>query len=240
MVEYISMFFVLSGFICALLIKFDINLYYPQKMKIMGPVWILTGLWANLIGTFTYFKIGRNKNNANMPNIPMPKNMANMSMDMPMDMGMHDSKPLWQKVIVSTLHCGAGCTLADIIGEWATIFFPVVIANSSILGQWTLDYFLALFIGVGFQYAAIKPMENLPVGKTIMKAFKIDFFSLTSWQVGMYGWMAIAIFYFNNGNMLDKTSWYFWFMMQIAMFCGFLTAYPTNWLLIKLGIKKVM
>lgn len=29
-------------------------------------------------------------------------------------------------------------------------------------------------------------------------------------------------------------------MMQIAMMCGFLTAYPVNWWLIKTGIKERM
>jgi Domain of unknown function (DUF4396) len=32
----------------------------------------------------------------------------------------------------------------------------------------------------------------------------------------------------------------FWFMMQIAMICGFLTAYPVNWWLIQTGIKEKM
>ncbi len=30
----------------------------------------------------------------------------------------------------------------------------------------------------------------------------------------------------------------FWFMMQIAMVCGFLTAYPVNCWLIRTGIKE--
>jgi hypothetical protein len=32
----------------------------------------------------------------------------------------------------------------------------------------------------------------------------------------------------------------FWFMMQIAMLFGFLTAYPMNWWLIRKGIKEAM
>ena len=32
----------------------------------------------------------------------------------------------------------------------------------------------------------------------------------------------------------------FWFMMQVAMACGFLTAYPMNWWLVKAGIKTAM
>ena len=32
----------------------------------------------------------------------------------------------------------------------------------------------------------------------------------------------------------------FWFMMQIAMVCGFVTSYPVNWWLIRTGLKKKM
>ncbi len=71
-----------------------------------------------------------------------------------------------------------------------------------------------------------------------MRAFKVDFFSLTSWQVGMYSWMAIAIFVIYNN--LPKNSFNFWFMIQIAMMFVFFTSYPVNYILIKKGIKKGM
>ena len=32
----------------------------------------------------------------------------------------------------------------------------------------------------------------------------------------------------------------FWFMMQIAMAIGLVTAFPSNWWLIKKGIKEAM
>ncbi len=32
----------------------------------------------------------------------------------------------------------------------------------------------------------------------------------------------------------------FWFMMQIAMLFGFITAYPVNWWLLRKKIKEVM
>jgi hypothetical protein len=39
---------------------------------------------------------------------------------------------------------------------------------------------------------------------------------------------------------LSKTGPVFWFMTQIAMVCGFATAYPVNWLLLRRGIKEAM
>ena len=35
------------------------------------------------------------------------------------------------------------------------------------------------------------------------------------------------------GAQLETATVEFWFMMQIAMLCGFATAYPVNWWLIR-------
>lgn len=230
-------------------------------MKIMTPVWILTGLWGSYLGLLVYLLAGRSPER-NMETMNMSEMKTDMNMDMDMDMGKDDDmgnmkmdmkmdmdmdkdmassslhpKPV--KVCLSTLHCGAGCTLADLIGESLTIGIPLVIAGSALVGQWTIDYILALVIGILFQYAAIQPMLHLKTGKALLRALRIDFLSLTSWQIGMYGWMAITSFLLYPQG-LSKGSLEFWFMMQIAMFCGFLTAYPVNWFLIKKGIKPSM
>jgi hypothetical protein len=42
------------------------------------------------------------------------------------------------------------------------------------------------------------------------------------------------------GVRLEVNSVEFWFMMQIAMLCGFATSYPVNWWLIKAGLKEKM
>lgn len=54
----------------------------------------------------------------------------------------------------------------------------------------------------------------------------------------MYSWMAVATFILFKDESLEKTSWTFWFMMQIAMLLGFMVSYPVNAWLIKSGIKK--
>ena len=162
-------------------------------------------------------------------------------MDGMSDMPGMKGRPRWQSVVLSTLHCGAGCTLADIIGEWFLFFVPVAIGGSILAGTWVVDYLLALAFGIGFQYAAIRGMERtLPRGEAIRRAAKADILSLTAWQAGMYGWMAVAIFALNDGEAMPRTSFVFWFSMQVAMACGFLVALPVNILLIRAGIKKGM
>lgn len=78
------------------------------------------------------------------------------------------------------------------------------------------------------------PLRKLSVGEGLRAALKADTLSVTAWQVGMYGWMALVTFEI-FGRELSKTGPVFWFMMQIAM-----TAYPFNASLIARGTKEAM
>lgn len=256
MLNLIAVFLVCSGIGIAVHIAIDLT-HRPQSMKIMNAVWILTALWGSYLALWAYNKFGQaapmEKKNAGMKmeNVDMKMENAGMKMDMSgmaeMDMSSMDmsgmegmKRPHWQSVALSALHCGAGCTLADIIGEWFTNYVPVTVAGSQLLGNWVLDFVLALIIGIYFQFYAIREMEKISVGNALTRAFKADFFSLLSWQIGMYGWMAIVSFGLFVNEPLPKDTWMFWFMMQLAMLFGFLCAYPMNALLIKLGVKKGM
>ncbi len=120
-----------------------------------------------------------------------------------------------------------------------TLLFPAVLFGRPLFAAWLLDYIFAFVIGIAFQYYTIQPMRHLSVRKGIIAAIKADTLSLTAWQIGMYGWMAISVFLI-FGHELEKTGPVFWFMMQIAMLAGFITAYPVNWWLLRSGIKEPM
>lgn len=216
LLEILSAFFVLSGILVALLIALDIR-RHRQPMKIMEAVWPLTGLWGHWFAWASYRIFGKSTSGP-----------------------MSDSMSKSRSVALSTLHCGAGCTLADILGEWFTFFVPLSIGGSFLAGQWVLDFVLALLLGVYFQYSAIRGMERISPAKAFSKALKADFFSLTAWQIGMYTWMAFVIFLIRDGSSFPKTTWTFWFMMQIAMGIGFFFSFPVNRLLIRTGIKHEM
>lgn len=224
----IYIIFLALGFISAAIIVADQYIGgRKHEMGIMNIVWPLTALWASIVGLIAYYAFGRARRS-----MPMPMPMT-MKMPMKMDMPMATHRPMWQQVALSALHCGAGCTVADISGEWLASLLSI-----GLIFGWAVDYVLALIIGIMFQYAAIRSMETISIKQGYLKALKVDFWSLTSWQIGMYGWMAIAIFVI--GIPIDRFSSEFWFMMQVAMLVGFITSYPTNWLLIKYGIKKGM
>ena len=223
----IAIISLLIGLISALIILIDI-LSHPQHMMIMNIVYPVTGLYAGPLALLVYFTIGRKSTKKVVmkakENDEKPPNKK---------------KPFWQSVIVGALHCGSGCTLGDIVAEGILLLWPLYLFGKKIFGSWAVDYVLAFAIGIIFQYFSIKPMKNLSPKEGIKAAVKADTLSLTSWQIGMYGWMAIATFVIFKHE-LEATKPLFWFMMQIAMLLGFLTAYPVNWFLLKKKIKEVM
>jgi len=188
-------------------------------MWIMDIVWPVTALYSGPLGLWAYFKVGT----------PSTKNTSKDQ----------EQKPFYQSTAVGALHCGAGCSLGDLTAEWALFFWPLTLFGMKIFATWTVDYVLAFLFGIAFQYFTIKPMKNLSVKDGLLAALKADTLSLTAWQVGMYGWMAIVVFVI-FGHELEKTNPTFWFMMQIAMLFGFITSYPVNWFLLKRKIKEAM
>ncbi len=67
--------------------------------------------------------------------------------------------------------------------------------SGKIFAVWIIDYLFAFGFGIAFQYFTIKPMRGLSMGQGLIQAVKADTLSLTSWQFGMYGWMAVAHFW---------------------------------------------
>jgi hypothetical protein len=41
-------------------------------------------------------------------------------------------KPFWEIIFVSATHCGAGCTLGDVISEWSIFLVGVTLAGSAL------------------------------------------------------------------------------------------------------------
>lgn len=206
--------------LCGLTILWHIS-RCPQQMAIMNVVWPVTALYAGPLALWAYFAFGRrrwtNKDHRNQPVQP----------------------PFWQSVLKGTLHCGSGCTLGDLLSAGLVLVVPVSILGSKTAGDWLIEYIAAFLIGIIFQYYAIKPMRQLSVRKAVLASLKADALSLTCWQIGMYGWMAISSYIIFHRRLTPDEP-VFWLMMQIGMLGGFITAYPVNWWLIRRGIKEAM
>jgi hypothetical protein len=137
-------------------------------------------------------------------------------------------------------HCGAGCTLGDIIAEFAVFGLGATVAGLALGAEYIGDYVAAIALGIVFQYFAIAPMRGLSLRKGLIEAAKADVASLTAFEVGLFGWMALMTFVFFPAPHLTPASPVYWFLMQAGMIAGFFTAWPVNAWLIRAGIKEAM
>jgi len=83
-------------------------------------------------------------------------------------------------------------------------------------------------------------MRHLSPAEGILAAIKADTLSILAFQVGMYAWMAVTFFLLFPHPHLTAFDARYWLMMQVAMMCGFATAYPVNAWLIRAGLKETM
>jgi hypothetical protein len=223
----------LLGAMCAAWVLVDV-LRHLQKMMVMNVVWPVTALFGTLMTVFGYLRFGRA-----------------ISCETAMAPSPAKHQPFAAIVGKAALHCGAGCMIGDLVAEWLAFLMPGVavwfgwktLFDNKIIAVWVLDFVFAFLLGIVFQYFAIQPMRHLSRGAGILAAVKADALSLTSWQIGMYGLMALAQFWvlpkaFGHAAEVDSPE--FWFVMQLAMVAGFCTAYPVNWWLIGSGVKEEM
>src|SRR5699024_42178 len=234
--ESISWVAIIIGILQAIFITIDV-IRYPQKMMpIMNIVWPLTGLYFPIFGIWAYYGLGRNIGHMNNH-----QDHDHMGHQDHKDMHDHEhtNKPFWQSVFVSTTHCSSGCSLGDMIGAPLVFYTGFLIAGSMLFTDYIVEFILAYIFGIAFQYYGIGFQKHNQPGKAIKDAIKADTWALICFDIGMFGWMALAydVFYV---EMPEPNTVVFWFMMQLAMMLGFCTSYPANWVLVKKGIKHAM
>lgn len=150
-------------------------------------------------------------------------------------------KPRWVVMATEVSHCGSGCSLGDVVSEFVIFGLGLTIAGVALWAEYIGDYILALVLGIVFQYFAIAPMRHLGVKDGLKAATKADFISLTAFEIGLFGWMAVMAFVlFPAPHRLTPSSAAFWFLMQIGMIIGFFSSWPANVWLVRRGIKVPM
>ena len=143
----------------SLIITIDLFAGHRQHMVIMNLVWPITALWAGPLALLLYFRFGR-----------LSTHRAMMKAKANHEPPAAKKKPFWAVSALAATHCGAGCTLGDILAEWAVFFFPPLLAAfgygslfaHKIFAAWILDFLLAFLLGILFQYFTIVPMRHLP------------------------------------------------------------------------------
>ncbi|PFG41613.1 uncharacterized protein DUF4396 [Isoptericola jiangsuensis] len=207
----------------------------PQPMRVMDVVWPVTALFGSLLWVAAYLRWGR---------APRRGEQEHRH-------GHDEATPMPVAVFTGTSHCGAGCMLGDLLVEWTVVLVPALVLlggydwlfDDRIYAVWVLDYVAAFVIGIAFQYFAIAPMRGLGLRAGLRAAVKADALSITAWQVGMYGTMAVVQLWWLPevlGGRAAVTTPVFWAAMQVAMVVGFATSYPVNWWLVRTGVKERM
>lgn len=213
----LSVTFLASSLVTAVVIGVDLR-RNKQHMVVMNPVWIISALYFGPFAWLAYVTMGRSQSH---------------------EMIHRQKKPFWEQVFVGTTHCGAGCTLGDIIAETFLFVGGTSIAGSVLGAEMAGDFALAFLFGIAFQYFAIVPMGKLTPAQGLCAALKADALSLISFEIGLFAWMAMMRLVLFSPVLVPNNPIY-WFMMQIGMTIGFATSYPVNWWLLKVGIKKGM
>ncbi len=209
---------------CALLIVLDIVvLGHRPPMAIMGVVWPVTALYSGPLGLWGYWRWGRPQSlDRGLRNNPRPEPSFAAS------------------VAVADSHCGAGCTLGDIVGASLVFLVGLQLAGLELWAELVVDFSFAFALGIVFQYLTIAPMRGLGLADGLVAAVRADTISLVAFEVGLFGWMIfLRLAVFADAPLRPDQPAY-WLMMQLGMMLGFLTAYPANWWLVGRGIKERM
>lgn len=179
------------AFLCAAIIAVD-EIRHPQKMWIMNVVWPVTALYLSVFALWAYFAKGRALSKDAM------QSMSKEQMDQHMRQQQEQARrsPTWSQTALSDSHCGAGCVLADIATEFTVFGLGATLLGMVLYASYLWDFIAAWLLGIVFQYFTIKPMRHLSVGGGIWAAIKADTLSILTFQVGMYGWMALVFFKF--------------------------------------------
>lgn len=199
---------------------------YRQHMAIMEAVWPVTALYFGPLASWAYRRWGRPRSNRWLE-----------------EHGRDAPPPTSRRVSVAlgVSHCGAGCTLGDLAAATGVFLLGWSIAGHAVFAEMAASYVAAVVLGVLFQYFAIAPMRGLGLGAGLREATKADVLSLTAFEVGLFGWMAVMAFVlFPEPHSLHPDTAAYWFLMQIGMVIGFATAWPANVWLIRRGIKEAM
>jgi hypothetical protein len=266
----IAWLYLSACFCCAGIIAYDIAVNHRrQPMGVMNVVYPITALYFGPLALALYWRWGRAAAGTAMaPMSPSRTTVSNAAAasggdrrylpgaghahhDLASAAGPGDAdersrpaeraRPWWVTIAIEVSHCGSGCALGDVISEFAIFALGLTIAGVTLGAEYVGDYALALALGIIFQYFAIAPMRGLGLKDGLIAAAKADFISLTAFEIGLFGWMAVmAYVLFPAPHQLMPSSAAFWLLMQAGMIIGYFTSWPANVWLINRGIKVPM
>ena len=193
--EPLTTAFLALAFLCAAIMIVTV-LVRRQKMWIMNIVWPLTTLYWGPVALWGLWKMGAPpaspaKRTEQQHRRQRQTEEAERTDRKPEEKG--PMKPFWQQVAVGATHCGAGCTLGDIIGEWLVYVFGWHWFGHKIYAEFLVDFPLAFGLGILFQYFTIAPMRGLGLKEGLIAAVKADTIAIVAFEIGLFGQPAALV-----------------------------------------------
>ncbi|NIF20620.1 DUF4396 domain-containing protein [Candidatus Pantoea multigeneris] len=223
MLNQLALPFLITGLCTALMILKDI-FRFRHPVTVMNVIWPLTGLYMPFIGWVAWWYLGRK-----------PGRQIRLKQLIPQAINRNSG---WQTIFVSTSLSAAACILAEVI----TI--PIVTALNyfsifpALWHEALITLPLCLFVGLFFQFLAIRQREGYSFWRVLGLACKTEIFPLLIFQAGVFLFMALALKYVLNQE-INPLLTHFWFMLQLAILTGFVFSWPASHFVIKRGLTPV-
>ena len=202
----VSWFFVAVGVFSAALVLYDIyGRRRHQPNAAMGLVWPVSALYLGPFGLWVYNRWGRNAPGGTID--------------------------LHRKTLAGGVPGGAAATVGHFIGVPLVVASGLTIAGTNLWVLIIVIALLAIALLFAFEYFFASADRHGPTGRSAGTALLTAIVTVLAFDIGMGGWMLFMHF----GNFMPApTDISFFFLMQIGLVLGFLTAYPAvRWLILR-------
>jgi hypothetical protein len=224
MLNQFALPFLVLGGCTALMILKDL-FRHPHPVAVMNIIWPLTGLYMPFIGWIAWWYLGRK-----------PSQQQKLALLAPQKIRGNAS---WQTIFISTSLSAAACIFGDIMTIPIVTLLKQFAINPALWMQAIICLIVSLFMGLLFQFLAIRQREQHSFGRALLLALKTEIFPLVTYQFGIFIFMALALKFVLN-EQANPLLVVFWFMLQLAIMTGFLFSWPANHFLIKRGLNPAV
>ena len=213
----VSWVFVALGVISAALVLYDIyGRGHRQPNAAMNVVWPISALYLGPFGVWAYNRWGRTSRHIQTGRFTQP------------------DEDLHEKSLTGSTPGGAAATVAHFIGVPLVVVSGLTIAGTNLWVLIIVIALLAIALLFVFEYFFVSSTDRRPAGTSIGVALLTATLTVLAFDIGMGGWMLAMHF----GNFMpEPTDIRFFFLMQIGLVLGFLTAYPAVRTLIRRRVK---
>ncbi|EJL90537.1 hypothetical protein AC790_04805 [Pantoea sp. RIT-PI-b] len=224
MLNQFALPFLVLGGCTALMILKDL-FRHPHPVRVMNIIWPVTGLYMPFIGWIAWWYLGRKPSRQQKLALLVSQKIA--------------GNAGWQTIFISTSLSAAACIFGDIITIPIITLLKQFAINPTLWMQAIICVIVSLFIGLLFQFLAIRQREKLSFVRALLLALKTEIFPLLIYQLGIFIFMALALKFVLN-QQIDPLLAAFWFMLQLAILIGFVFSWPANHFLIKRGLNPAV